>query len=78
MNTREFVVMRIGELCNEQNLSLCDISLRAGLAASTVKNITSGTSRNPGVITLKKICDGLNISLKDFFDTPMYDQVEDD
>ena len=48
----------------------------AGIAPSTAKNILNGASKNPGVVTIKMICDGLGITLIDFFDTDEFRELE--
>ncbi len=69
MDTRVAIGNRITELCNEKNITINRLSTIAGVPRSTIKNILYGKSSNPGIITIKKICDGLEISLADFFDT---------
>lgn len=76
MNTREFVVKRILELCDQKKLTINGLARLSALPPSTLKNIINGTSQNPGVVTLKKICDGLDISLIDFFDTEEFRAIE--
>ena len=76
MNTREYVVKRILELCDEKRLTINGLARLSALPPSTLKNIISGTSQNPGVVTLKKICDGLEISMIDFFDTETFRTIE--
>ena len=76
MNTREFVVMRILELCDEKRLTINGLARLSALPPSTVKNIINGASQNPGVVTLKKICDGLEISMIEFFDTEAFRAIE--
>ena len=76
MNTREYVVKRILELCDQKRLTINGLARLSALPPSTLKNIINGTSQNPGVVTLKKICDGLDISLIDFFDTAEFRAVE--
>ena len=61
---------RILELCRERNLSINHLANLSGLSPSTIKNILDGQSKAPGIITIKKICDGLEISLEEFFSTP--------
>lgn len=70
LNMREIVVRRITELCEERNLSLNSLARASGLPQSTVKNIIYGASKNPGVVTIQHICDGLGITIVEFFDTP--------
>ena len=48
----------------------------AGVSPSTVKSILNGASKNPGIVTIKMLCDGLNISLTDFFDTDAFRELE--
>ena len=73
---REHVVKRILELCDEKRLSITGLARLCALPPSTVKNIINGASRNPGVVALKKICDGLEITLIDFFDTAEFRSIE--
>ena len=76
MNTYDFVVKRIYELCEERNITPNALSYLAGISQSTVKSIHIGESKNPGIVTLKKICDGLDITIVDFFDTEDYYELE--
>lgn len=76
MNTYEAVVKRIEELCQDRELTYNGLSYCAGMSQSTIKSIMNGESHNPGIITLKKICDGLNISLFEFFDTEYFRNLE--
>lgn len=66
MNIYEFVVKRIYELCEERNIMPKALSYLAGISRSTVKSILNGESKNPGIVTLKKICDGLDITIVEF------------
>lgn len=76
MTIYEFVVERIYQLCRQRHITPNALSYLAGIPQSTIKSILNGESRNPGVVTLKKICDGLEMTLIEFFDTPAYEQVE--
>ena len=76
MKVREAVVMRIRELCKKRHLKINRLAYHAGIPASTLKNIMKGTSRNPGIVTIKKICDGLDIPLNDFFNTDTFRDLE--
>ena len=76
MNIYDFVVKRIYELCEERNITPNALSYLAGISQSTVKSILIGESKNPGIVTLKKICDGLDITIVDFFDTEDYYELE--
>ena len=72
MHLSEAVAMRIAYFCKEKSLSINKLSIQCGLRQSTVSNILNGTSKNPTIATIKKICDGLEISLPDFFDDPIF------
>ncbi|MGN0538993.1 MAG: helix-turn-helix domain-containing protein [Candidatus Fimenecus sp.] len=76
MGIYDLVVQRIYELCRERNITPNALSYLAGISQSTVKSILNGESKNPGIVTLKKICDGLDISIVDFFDTDEFKQLE--
>lgn len=76
MGIYEFTVNRIYELCRERKITPNALSYMCGVSQSTIKSILNGESKNPGVVTLKKICDGLDISIMSFFDTPEYKKLE--
>ncbi len=76
MTIRECVAKRILELCREQGLSINALARSAGIPPTTVKNILSGASRNPGIVTIKMICDGFGISIVEFFDTDDFRGLE--
>lgn len=72
MHLSEAVAKRITCLCGEKSLSVNKLSVMCGLRQSTVSNILNGNSKNPTIVSIKKICDGLEISLSDFFDDPIF------
>ena len=76
MNTYETVKNRIMILCEEKKFTINRLATESGVAPSTLKNILYGKSLNPGIVTLKMICDGLGISLIDFFDTEEFRCLE--
>lgn len=76
MNTQQAVAARIRELCRLYGLTPNGLSNLAGVSQSTVKSILNGESKNPGVSTIKKLCDGLEITLGEFFSTPEFDALE--
>ena len=76
MNTYETVKSRLVFLCNENGLTINNLATESGVASSTIKNILYGKSTNPGIVTLKKLCDGLNISLIEFFNTKDFSDLE--
>ena len=76
MTTRECVANRIIELCRERNMTINGLARLSALPPSTLKNIVNGVSQNPGIVTIKKLCDGLNMSLGEFFSCPLFDDLE--
>ena len=76
MNTSEVIVDRIYALCKESGISVNRLSTISGMTQSTVSDIANGITRNPGVITIKKLCDGLDITLGEFFSTKEFDALE--
>ena len=76
MDTRQAVVNRIVELCKERNITPNALSYHAAVPQSTIKSILNHESLNPGIVTIKKLCDGLEISLSDFFNTDVFSNLE--
>lgn len=76
MDTRETIANRIRQLCQERGLTPNALSNIAAVPQATVKSILNGESRNPGAVTIKKLCDGLDITLGEFFSTPEFDCLE--
>ncbi len=76
MSIYNFVVKRIYDLCKERGITPNALSYLSGISQSTVKSILNGESKNPGIVTLKKICDGLDITIIEFFDTEEYHKLE--
>ncbi len=66
------VAYRILELCRDRDLTLPGLAKEAGVPVSTIKNILSGASVNPGIVTISKLCQGLGVDLAAFFDTPVF------
>ena len=76
MGISEVVAERILELCEERNITvnkLCNIS---GITQSTVNCIVNHHVKNIGIVTIKKLCDGLNITITDFFNTETFRNLE--
>ncbi|MBR6408520.1 MAG: helix-turn-helix transcriptional regulator [Clostridia bacterium] len=76
MDTCTAVKYRILQLCEEKKMSLHALATESAVPPSTLKNILYGKSRNPGVVTLKMLCDGFGISLADFFATEVFRTLE--
>ena len=76
MNTRETVAQRLLELCDERRITINRLSTLAAVPPSTIKNILYGKSLNPGIVTIKMLCDGLGITLGEFFHCSAFDTLE--
>ena len=76
MNTRDVVAARITELCEQKGMTLNELANQAGIPPTTVYSIFNLKSKNPGIVTLKKICDALEITLGAFFSTKEFDVLE--
>ena len=76
MDTYTAVKNRLLRLCEEKHMSIHKLAIESAVPPSTVKNILYGKSINPGVVTIKMLCDGLGISLTEFFDTSEFRSLE--
>lgn len=76
MKVQEAVIMRINELCAERSMNISQLARSAGMPPSTLKNVMNGTSKSAGIVTIAQICDGLGISVKQFFDCKMFEELE--
>lgn len=78
MTLSEAIVKRILDLKNEKNISTNKLATLSGLAQPTVRDVLYGLSKAPKINTLLHICEGLNITLRDFFDDPIFENVVDE
>ncbi len=76
MNTKEAVARRVLQLCEERSMAINALASVAGVPPSTVYSMLNEKSQNPGVVSIKKLCDGLEISLREFFDCDLFDDIE--
>ena len=77
MKLNEAVSRRIDEYCTERNITVNKLATLSGVIQSTVNSIFTGRSKNPKLQTIVCLCDGLEISLKEFFDSPLFDDIDD-
>jgi len=73
MKTHKALTRRIHELCEKEEISWYELARRSGVPKTTLQSIKDGKSVNPGIETIKKITDGLDISLRDFFHSEYFD-----
>lgn len=76
MDMSDAVKKRILSLCAQKKVNINYLSKLSDLSPSSVKNILYGKSMNPKIITIKKLCDGLGITLSEFFSTPEFEALE--
>ena len=76
MRTKEAIANRILQLCNDRGIAINELANLSGVSPSTVYSILNEKSQNPGAVTIKKLCDGLEITLGEFFSTPTFDNLE--
>ncbi|MBQ3559409.1 MAG: helix-turn-helix transcriptional regulator [Agathobacter sp.] len=66
---------RIDELCAENTMSYYALSYKATIPLTTLIHIMDGTTKNPGLLTIVKVCDGLGVTLQEFFDTKEFEEL---
>jgi len=76
MGAKQAVADRLIALCQERGLATHALATLSGVPPMTVYSILNSKSQNPGIVTLKKLCDGLEITLGEFFSTPEFDSLE--
>ena len=76
MTVGEAVRQRIIQLCQERDISINKLSSISGVTQSTVNNIISGRNNSATVSTIKKLCDGLGITIQDFFHSELFRGLE--
>ncbi len=76
MNVGEAVKERILELCKENSITINKLATISGITQSTLNNITNGRNNSTTIATIKKICDGLEITLEDFFSADIFKNLE--
>ena len=76
MNTKNAVAERIIQLCNQKNIAINALANISGISPSTLYSVLNEKSQNPGIVTIKKLCDGLEISLREFFDDDIFNDIE--
>lgn len=76
MDTYTAVKNRILFLCDQKHMTINKLATASAVPPSTIKNILYGKSHNPGIVTIKMLCNGLGITISDFFDTPIFKNLE--
>lgn len=76
MTINKAVIFRILELCRQRDITLNKLATICGITQSTLNNIVSGRNNSTTVSTIQKICDGLEITILDFFTSPLFENLE--
>lgn len=76
MNVKDAVAERFQELCNERNIKINELANLSGVTPSTAYSMMDKNRRDVSIVTIKKFCDGLEITLGEFFSTPEFDKLE--
>lgn len=78
MNINEATITRIRTLSKAQRLSMYELAYKTGMPPSTVKSIMNGKSKNPGIVNIKKMAEGLGLTIREFYDNEIFDNLEQD
>ena len=76
MTVKDAVVRRFQQLCEQRGIKANELATRSGVTPSTVYSMMDNSRRDLSIITIKKLCDGLDITLGEFFSTPDFDALE--
>lgn len=76
MSVKDIVVKRFMEICNSRNIKPNELATLSGVTPSTVYSMLNETRRDVSITVIKKLCDGLEITLGEFFSTPEFDNLE--
>lgn len=76
MLVKDAVVQRFQQIMDERNIKINDLATRSGVTPSTAYSMMKPTYRHISIVTIKKFCDGLDMTLGEFFSTPEFDNLE--
>ncbi len=76
MNVKDAVVTRFTNLCKERNITINELATRAGVTPSTAYSMFDSSRRDISILTIKKFCDGLEITLSQFFNSEEFEDLE--
>lgn len=78
MDLQQAVKCRILNLCRERNITINKLAMLAGMNQSTVNSLIDGTSQNPKLLTILRLCLGLDMELKEFFNDSIFKDLDDE
>ncbi len=76
MKIQEATTMRIQQLRRQKRLSVYALIYQSGMPPSTVKSILHGKSQNPGIVNIKRLAEGLGVTIREFYDSEIFDDLE--
>jgi len=76
VNAKDAVAKRIKELCINNGIAINALANLCGMPPTTIYSMLNIKSKNPGIVSIQKICDGLGISVREFFDSPLFENLE--
>lgn len=76
MRIKQAIVQRFQQLCKERSIKYNELATMSGVTPSTVYSMMDDTRKDLSVITVKKLCDGLNITITEFFSAPIFEELE--
>ncbi len=76
MQVQDVLVERINNLCKKKRMTYYALSYRSAVPMATLMHIVDKSTVNPGVLTIGKLCDGFGVTLKEFFDSPEFENIE--
>ncbi len=77
MKAQEAVKKRILEICGQKNLSINKVANNCYINTSTITSLLNGHSKKSEITTISKICYGLDVSIREFFNSPLFDNIND-
>lgn len=78
MNLNDAILRRIEEICKERSSNICEISLRAGMSPSAIYDLIKGRTKYSKIITIKRFCEGAEMTLSEFFDKDYFNEPTED
>ena len=76
MLIKDAVTTRFQQLCEERHMAYNELATRSGVTPSTVYSMMNESRRDVSIVTIKKLCDGLDVSISDFFDAEIFKTLE--
>lgn len=78
MNLQEAIKQRILTLCKKNHITINGLAMLSGMPQSTVNSLIDGTSQNPKLLTILRICLGLDMELNEFFNDDVFSELDDE